>query len=46
MLQQVSKIYTHIIFELFQEQYDKYVAAYIKEKNESHFLWEYVFFCH
>lgn len=44
MLQELSKLYTPFIFELFQEKFNKYIAACIKKKIESKTLWEYVIF--
>ncbi|KAL8488238.1 hypothetical protein ACS0TY_024501 [Phlomoides rotata] len=42
MLRQLSKIYTLTIFDLFQKEFALFAAAYIKQRNETHSLFEYV----
>ncbi|KAK2437056.1 protein FAR1-RELATED SEQUENCE [Trifolium repens] len=42
LLQQVSQTYTLPIFDLFQKEYDKYSAAYIKEEKEGEPNHEYL----
>ncbi|XLT60258.1 hypothetical protein HN873_052862 [Arachis hypogaea] len=42
LLQQVSQVYTLSLFDLFQEEYDKYSAACIREINERGFVYEYL----
>ncbi|KAL1341499.1 hypothetical protein AAHE18_09G091000 [Arachis hypogaea] len=42
LLQQVSEVYTLPLFNLFQEEYDKYSAACIREVNDRGFVYEYV----
>ncbi|KAG6427750.1 hypothetical protein SASPL_111997 [Salvia splendens] len=42
MLQQLSKIYTASVFDLFQNEFILFAAAYIEHKDESGSLFEYV----
>lgn len=42
MLVQASEVYTPKIFEEFQEEYEEYQGAFIKERNECHQTREYV----
>ncbi|CAJ2664423.1 unnamed protein product [Trifolium pratense] len=42
ILIQMGKIYTHSVFELFQNEFKLFLALSISERNESHSLCEYV----
>jgi zinc finger SWIM domain-containing protein 3 len=42
ILIQMGKIYTHAVFELFQNEFKLFLALSISERNESHSLCEYV----
>ncbi|XP_047942489.1 protein FAR1-RELATED SEQUENCE 5-like [Salvia hispanica] len=42
MLRQLSKIYTPSVFDLFQNEFDLFAAAYVKHKDETGSLFEYV----
>nr|XP_027191115.1 protein FAR-RED IMPAIRED RESPONSE 1-like [Cicer arietinum] len=39
---QMGKVYTHVVFELFQNEFKLFLALSILERNESHSLCEYV----
>lgn len=42
MLRQLSRIYTPTVFDLFQKEFVLFAAAYIKHRNETGSLFEYV----
>ncbi|XP_073219773.1 protein FAR1-RELATED SEQUENCE 5-like [Cicer arietinum] len=42
ILIQMGKVYTHVVFELFQNEFKLFLALSILERNESHSLCEYV----
>ncbi|GAU38767.1 hypothetical protein TSUD_64980 [Trifolium subterraneum] len=42
ILVQMGKVYTHTVFELFQNEFKLFLALSLSERNESHSLCEYV----
>lgn len=42
ILIKMGKVYTYIVFELFQKEFRQFSALSISERNESHTLCEYV----
>ena len=42
LVQQVAKVYTPSVFELFQDEYDWSLAALIKERKEAQDIHEYI----
>lgn len=42
MLRQVAKLYTHTMFDLFQEEFDIHLAACVKSKSEKNLVSEYI----
>ena len=45
LLQQVSKLYTLPLFDLFQKEYDKYFAIYIKKEMKVNQIMNILFIC-
>ncbi|XP_061340233.1 protein FAR-RED IMPAIRED RESPONSE 1-like [Gastrolobium bilobum] len=42
LLQQVAQIYTLPLSDIFQKEYDKYAACYIKKENEGELIHDYL----
>nr|KYP48164.1 Protein FAR1-RELATED SEQUENCE 5 [Cajanus cajan] len=42
ILIQMAKVYTHIVFDLFQNEFKLFLASCILERNETHSLCQYV----